>query len=45
MTENTGIGGLDTLMTFKNNLDWSLARSDTGIAGLNLGPGVSSMTQ
>lgn len=44
MIANTGIGCLDTRMTFKNNFYRRLVRSDTGIAGLNLGQGANSMT-
>lgn len=45
MIANTGTSGLNTLMTFKNNFDRRLARNDTGVAGLNLGQRVNSMTQ
>lgn len=37
MTANTGTDCLDTLLTFKNNLDYCLVRNDTGIASLALG--------
>ena len=37
MIANTVIDCLDTLLTFKNNLNKCLARNDTGVAGLTLG--------
>lgn len=45
MTANTGIDCLDTLLTFRNNLDKCLVRDDPGIAGLALGQGINLMIQ